>query len=174
MVIATAVADCLERNNVPYAVISHRPATTSRDTAAAAAVPPCQIAKPVILNDSHGYLMVVVPGDCHVEVDKVARQLNRGLHLATEDDFTHLFRDCEPHVVPPLGPCYGIETIVDDRLLQQNEICFVAGDREELIRVNREVFLTLLKGARITRLAICANPGSTVGLSSNNASCDGY
>jgi Ala-tRNA(Pro) deacylase len=96
--------------------------------------------------------MVVVPGDCHVDVDKVGQQLHRRLHLATEADFAHLFRDCEARAIPPLGPCYGIETIVDDRLLQQNEICFVSGDHDELIRVDREVFLTLVTGARITRL----------------------
>lgn len=152
MVIARTVEDCLERNNVSYAVISHRPATTSRDTAAAAAVLPSRIAKPVILKDSRGYVMVVVPGDCHVEVDKAGRQLNRRLHLAAEAEFAHLFGDCEAHAIPPLGPCYGIETVVDDRLLQQNDVCFVSGDHDELICVDREVFLTLVKGAHIARV----------------------
>ncbi len=152
MGIARTVESCLERNNVAYDIISHRPSTTSRETAAAATVLPCQIAKPVILGDSRGYVMVVVPGDRHVEVEKVSHQLNRRLRLAAETDLAHLFRDCEARAIPPLGPSYGIETILDDRLLEQNEICFVSGDHDELIRVNREVFLTLLQGARITRL----------------------
>jgi Ala-tRNA(Pro) deacylase len=148
MPIARTVESCLERHRVPYEIISHPHSTTSGETARVATVSPHQIAKSVILGDEQGYLMAVVPGDCQVDVDELSHRLGRRLRLVNEATFAHLFNDCELGAVPPLGPAYGVETIIDDRLLDEAQICFVAGDHDELVRVEREAFRRLTDGAR--------------------------
>ena len=152
MAVARTVGTCLERHYLPYAVISHTRAMSSRAAARAATVPPHCIAKAVVLGDENGVLMAVIPGDSTVEIEAVSRQVGRRLRLVRDIRLTELFDDCEPGAIPPVGPAYGIETIVDDRLLELKEICFVAGDHGELLCVKREVFLMLLQGARHARI----------------------
>jgi Ala-tRNA(Pro) deacylase len=106
------------------------------------------MAKAVVLADRGGYVMAVVPGSRHVSVKTLCKKLGRELVLVQEDSLIPVFKDCARGAIPPLGPAYGIETIVDDSLVGQPEIYFEAGDHEELIRVNGEQFLSLLRQAR--------------------------
>jgi len=153
MTMAKTVEGCLERHYLPYSVIFHSRALCSRDTAQAAAVPAERIAKAVLLADANGYVMAVVPGDSHVVVDVISRDLQRDLHLVNETRLQSLFADCEAGAIPPLGPAYGIETVVDDRVLDLAEVYFVAGDHAELVRVDRNAFLLLLKDAKHGRIS---------------------
>lgn len=147
MSIARTVESCLERHRIPYEIICHPHSLTSDETARVATVSPHQIAKPVILGDEQGYLMAVVPGDYHVDVDELSHRLGRDFRLVDESTLAHLFNDCELGAVPPLGPAYGVETIVDDRVLEQTQVCFVAGDHDKLVRVEGTAFRLLTAGA---------------------------
>jgi Ala-tRNA(Pro) deacylase len=147
MPISRTIQAYLEQHRVPYEIISHRHAVTSADTAKAAMVSPCEMAKPVILGDARGYLMAVVPGDDHVDIEHVSQRLNRRLRLVAEGTLALLFSDCELGAIPPLGRAYGIETIVDDRVLAQDHVCFMAGDHDALVRVDAESFHRLIQGA---------------------------
>jgi Ala-tRNA(Pro) deacylase len=153
MPMARTVEACLERYYLPYAVISHSRSITARETARAAAVTPNQIAKAVMLADEDGFVMAVVPGDRHADVERISQLLERPLDLVNETRFARVFEDCEPGAIPPIGPAYGIETIVDDRLLNQEEIYFVAGDHDELVCVDRDAFVLLLKDAEHGRIS---------------------
>ena len=146
MPIARTIQAYLEQHRVSYEVISHPHAVTSIETAKAAAVSPCEIAKPVILGDARGYVMAVVPGDDHVDIEQLSRRLHRRLHLVPEGTLGLLFSDCELGAIPPLGRAYGIETIVDDRVLAQNHVCFMAGDHDALVRVDADAFHQLIQG----------------------------
>lgn len=146
MPIAPTVQAYLEQHRVAYEIISHRHAVTSVETAKAAAVSPCQIAKPVVLGDARGYVMAVVPGDEHVDIDHLSQRLRRRLRLVAEGTLGFLFRDCELGAIPPLGRAYGIETIVDDRVLAQDHVCFMAGDHDALVRVDADAFHQLTHG----------------------------
>lgn len=147
MPLARTVLSCLERLRIPYDIISHPHSIPTRATAEAAAVPASQIAKPVILGDEQGYLMVVIPGDRQVDIEALSRRLGRRLQLVHEDTFAHLFTDCELGAVPPLGSAYGVETLVDDRVLAQEHVCFVGGDHDELVRVTGDAFRLLIRDA---------------------------
>lgn len=148
MTIARTVVSSLEQHGVPYDVISHPHSLRSSDTAKAASVPPGEIAKPVILADDQGYVMAVVPGDDHVDLNRVSHLLGRHLRVVNEGTLAHLFTDCELGAIPPLGPAYGLATVVDDRVLATAHVCFVAGDHDELVRVDQASFRLLIDGAR--------------------------
>ena len=74
--------------------------------------------------------------------------MQRNLGLATESELAGLFQDCAPGAIPPIGPAYGIETLVDESLLQMDDVYFEAGDHEELIHLSGKQFRELLAGAR--------------------------
>jgi len=148
MSIAKTVIDCLQRNHVPYCVVSHSRTGSTRETAQAVKVPPERIAKAVVLHDRVGYVMAVVPANRHVKLESLSEKLGRVLSLVAEERLTPVFRDCDVGAIPPIGAEYGLETILDDSLVGQPEIYFEAGDHEELIRVDGEQFLRLMRRAR--------------------------
>jgi len=147
MTIAQTVSGYLQSHQVSFDVITHPYSDSSRKAAETAHVPAEQLAKAVILSDRRGFLMVVVPGNRHVSLDDLWRKLGRRLSLVAETRLAPIFRDCESGAIPPLGPAYGMETIVDDSLAGQPEVYFESGDHRGLIRVGGEAFLALLREA---------------------------
>jgi len=106
------------------------------------------IAKAVIIKDTAGYAMVVVPASNWVEMEHLRKELNRDFHLATEDELAKLFSDCEAGAVPPLGTAYSVETFLDQELTSLANIYFEAGDHEQLIHTTGDDFRSLLGGVR--------------------------
>jgi Ala-tRNA(Pro) deacylase len=64
-----------------------------------------------------------------------------------------VFRDCASGAVPPIGPAYGLETVVEERLLAEPDVYFEGGDHESLVHVRGEAFRELVCGARHGRFA---------------------
>jgi Ala-tRNA(Pro) deacylase len=147
MAIAQTVVGYLHTHHVPYEVINHPYRETSREVAATAHVPAERLAKAVVLADRRGYLMAVLPGDRHVSLEDLWKKLGRRLAIAPETRLRPVFRDCESGAIPPLGPAYGMETVMDDSLVGQPEIYFESGDHRGLIRVSGDEFLALLREA---------------------------
>ena len=147
MTIAASVQHYLGYEGVRYDVITHERTPDSNHSAQAAHVPGDQLAKCVMLKDSEGYLMAVLPASHKVDLGAVRRQLNRKLGLATDRELADLFQDCEPGALPPLGHAYGIETILDESLIGSPDIYFEAGDHVALVHVTGEDFLRLTASA---------------------------
>jgi Ala-tRNA(Pro) deacylase len=146
--IAKTVEGYLQTHGVPYSVVHHPRTMTARETADSARLPAETVAKAVVLSDRHGYLMAVIPADRHLEMRELCRSLRRLLEVAPEQTLAPMFKDCEQGAIPPLGPAYGIETVVDERLTGQEEVCFIAGDHEDVVCVSGEQFERLLANAR--------------------------
>ena len=149
MSIAHTIQIYLAQHQVPFAVVSHRHTVSSLRTANEAHIQPGCLAKAVLLEDdlahSH-FVMAVVPATHRVELDKLAQQAGRQMHLATEEDAAGLFADCETGAIPPLGPAYGVETILDESLMEKPELYFEAGDHEHLVHLETRDLFQLLSG----------------------------
>jgi Ala-tRNA(Pro) deacylase len=147
MTIAASVQSYLNRDGVQYEMITHEHTRDSNHSAHAAHIPGDQLAKCVMLEDSQGYLMAVLPATHKVDLRAVHRLLNRKLGLATDRELVELFKDCEPGAIPPLGQAYGIETILDESLIGSPDIYFEAGDHVSLVRVTGKDFRRLMGNA---------------------------
>jgi Ala-tRNA(Pro) deacylase len=147
MTIATSVQDCLAREGVHYDMIAHERTRDSNHTAQAAHIPGDRLAKCVMLEDDKGYLMAVIPASHKVDLGALHRQLNRALGLATDRELAELFKDCEPGALPPVGLAYGIETILDQSLVDAPDVYFEAGDHQALVHVSGGEFLKLMANA---------------------------
>ncbi len=148
MTVARTIIDFLQIRRAHYAIVPHVHTETSRETADTVRVSADLLAKAVILVDDRGYLMAVVPSNRHVSTTRLSELLGRHFELVAESRIAPVFRDCDPGAIPPLGPAYGMDTIVDDSLVGQPVIYFEAGDHEQVIKVDGEMFLSLLKEAR--------------------------
>jgi Ala-tRNA(Pro) deacylase len=63
--------------------------------------------------------------------------------LADEEETRSLFPDCEEGAEPPFGALYGIRTIVDKALEDDDHIVFQAGTHDKAIRMNMDDYLSL-------------------------------
>lgn len=148
MAIAITLQEYLDKSGIEYDVLPHAHTETSLDTAHKTRIPPEQVAKSVILEDEDGYLMAVIPASNHIELGQLSRQLERRLGLATEDELSNLFDDCDLGAVPPIGEAYNMEVVVDDSLEKCPDVYFEAGDHVDLIHVHGSAFLQLMQNAR--------------------------
>jgi Ala-tRNA(Pro) deacylase len=148
MGIAPTLERYLVENKTDYELVLHPRSGSSHETAETAHVAEDHIAKAVVIGDASGYLIVVVPGANWLKLDTVRRELDRDLHLATEEEIVGLLEDCAPGAVPPIGAAYGIDTLVDESLASLADVYFEAGDHEHLVRMRGEQFLALQAGAR--------------------------
>jgi len=144
MTIAATVEHYLKTRGIAYDVVPHiRPSMKTMRTATVAQIPTYEMAKAVSLKDDRGYVVAVVPADRHVSLRRLRRQLGRQVALATEEEVMGMFGDCDLGALPPIGEAYGIETVLDDGLIEQPEVYFEAGSDQELIRMGREEFMRL-------------------------------
>jgi Ala-tRNA(Pro) deacylase len=148
MTISVTLEEFLNRHDAQYDLIPHPHTGSSMETAEQAHVPGQRLAKAVILKEEGRYLMVVVPSVEHVDMAALRAQFGHGVELATEEELAQLFPDCAVGAIPPAGPAWGMETYLDECLLDEPEVFFEAGDHEELVRIDGESFQQLLKEAR--------------------------
>ncbi len=69
------------------------------------------------------------------------------MSLATEEEISELFPDCETGAVPVIGAAYGIRTAVDDALEGLDDIYFKDGDHRSLVHVSGDRFHRLMEEA---------------------------
>ncbi len=148
MAIALTLQEFLDWEEVNYTVIKHPITLSSISTAEAAHIPPDHLAKTVVLVDDYGFVMVVVPADQHVDLQRLRKIYNRNFILASEQEIEDLFYDCEQGAIPALGEAYGFEMLVDDVLLRENEDIYIeGGDHRALIQLNGQDFKHLMSHA---------------------------
>ena len=122
---------------------------TARQSARECEVPWSCLAKGVLLRDGGGgYLLAVLPASRQLDRAALARLVDRPVELATETETGIVFRDCAPGAVPPIGPAYGLETVIDDRLMAEPEIYFEGGDHASLVHMRGEAFQALVHEVR--------------------------
>ncbi|UTW13001.1 aminoacyl-tRNA deacylase [Marinobacterium rhizophilum] len=148
MTIATTVKDYLDVRGITYDALQHYSTGSSHESAEAAHIDEAHIAKAVILTDSRGPVMVVVPGNAWVSLSRVQKTLGCPVVLAEEAETAGLFSDCVCGAVPPLGPAYGIETLLDEALTSLAFHYVESGDHKTLLRLKGPDFIHLLAGAR--------------------------
>jgi len=148
MTIAATVKSYIEGRGVAYEVIAHPASGSSHETAEAAHVDEAHIAKGVILKDSAGAVMAVVPGNAWVNLSAICRELDREMVVAEEKDAAAYFPDCDPGAIPPLGPAYGMETLMDKALSSLAYVYLESGDHRSLIKIGGDALPNLLGGVR--------------------------
>jgi len=145
MSIATTLREYLENEGIEYDVLAHPLTQSASETAHAAHIPGDLLVKSVVLEDERGYIMAVVPSTRRVEIGKLSKHLNRKLGLATENELSRLFDDCETGAIPPVGQAYGMDVVIDDDCIsERSDVYFEGGDHTDLVHVSGRDFETLM------------------------------
>ena len=82
--------------------------------------------------------MTVVPAPHEISFKKMKKLGYKKVRLASEDDFSNLFPDCDVGAMPPFGNLYGLTFYVDDFFKKENEIVFNSGTHTETVKIKRK------------------------------------
>ncbi len=136
----------LDSNTVKYVSMSHSPAYTAQEIAAAAHISGRIMAKTVMFKADDKMTMAVLPAECKVDLDllKDATGADK-VKLASEMEFKDLFPDCDIGAMPPFGNLYGLDVYAAETLSHNQEIAFNAGTHAEIIKLAYKDFEDLVK-----------------------------
>ena len=131
-------------NGVHYQTLSHPPAYTAQEIAAAQHVPGKQVAKVVMVTANSRPVMLVLPASHHIDFRKLGEALGmKKVRLAHEREFESLFPDCDLGAMPPFGNLYGVRVCADETLAEDTEIVFQAGAHDTTMKIAYSDFVRL-------------------------------
>jgi Ala-tRNA(Pro) deacylase len=146
MSMLAALRRVLAEHDVPFEVLTHSPAYTAQEVAAAQHVPGRDLAKVVVVKAGTRFVMAVLPATQHLDLLKLAGTLpEREARLATEAEFAELFPGCEPGAMPPFGNLFGMRVYVDESLAAEATIVFQAGTHVETVRMAYRDFAEIVR-----------------------------
>ena len=128
----------LRDKGVEFTVVPHQDTYDAQRMAQALHVPGREVAKTVLLraDSDFAHIVAVLPATKSIDLDRVSEALGGSkVELATEIEIAHHCPDCEMGVLPPFGSQYGMKTIVDTSLAEDEEIFFEGNTHHEAIRM---------------------------------------
>ena len=145
------VTEYLDSVSAHYRLSRHRPTFRSQRLAAEEHVHGQNVAKPeLVIADGRTY-MCVRPASCKVDFGALKNVLGANqVELADELAMANIFEDCELGAEPPFGSFYGLPTIMDERLADDEFIIFQSGSHEKAIKMDMAEY------KRIEKPRICA------------------
>ena len=149
--------DCLDENKVTYEVLHHPEAITAQRIAEAEHVKGRHHAKVVMVKSGDQHLMMVLPADHQIDLDKAAKAIGKPVSLGKEQEFKTLFSDCALGAMPPFGNLYGLPTYIERSLAEQDYIVFEAGTHTDAIKMSYRDYEKIVK-PKVDDLAIKLQP----------------
>ncbi len=101
-------------------------------------VPGREVAKAILLRarPKRDYIVAVLPANMVIDLDRAAKMVEaKRLELATEPEIATFCTDCEFGALPPFGSRYGLKTIVDSTLAEDDVILFEGNTHHDAIRM---------------------------------------
>ena len=102
-------------------------------------------------------VMCALPAPYKVDISELKEQLDaREVHLASEQRLAELFPGCQLGAEPPIGRLFGMQTLIDESLLQDDRVTFQAGTHDAAVTMTLADFrrLTQAEIAHFSRQAI--------------------
>jgi len=140
------IVSYLEKQHCSFERVPHQPTYSAQRLAQALHVKGAEVAKTVLLraDDDSKFVVAVLPASKQIDLQAASRLVGGArLHLATEIEIAARCPDCEFGVLPPFGSRYGIRTIVDSSLAEDEEFFFAAKSHSEAIRMTFEDYREL-------------------------------
>ena len=158
MKIPKRLIECLGENKVSYDVLHHPEAVTAQRIAQAEHVKGRHHAKVVMAKSGDQHLMIVLPADHHIDLEKIEKAVGKSVSLDNEKEFKPLFPDCVIGAMPPFGNLYDLPTYVDKSLAEQHYIVFEAGTHTDAIKMRYRDYEKIVK-PKVNDLAIKSRSG---------------
>jgi Ala-tRNA(Pro) deacylase len=128
MAVFERLCELLDRHAVSYSVTRHAPVFTSEEAAAVRGTSLASGAKALVCKADERFFMIVLPADRKLNSKAVrANSGVKSLRFATREEVETL-TGLAPGSIPPFGSLFDLQTWCDERLTEQPQINFNAGD----------------------------------------------
>ncbi len=115
-------------HNVNFKELRHEPVYTSQEAARVRGVALASGAKALVCKAEDRFVMFVMPADRRLANKKIRRLLGiRKLRFAARDEVADL-TGLLPGSIPPFGSLFALPTWCDEKLAEETQINFNAGD----------------------------------------------
>ena len=167
MSVAPTITRYFEQHKVPYKVHDVGHIDSVGGTAKKMGIPPSSLVYAVALNDRFGVILALMASHRVLDHQKLSSLMGRKLVPASSAQILSAFRDCDGVFVPPLGEAYGVRTIMDDELVDNDMIYMLAGDARHIIQLRTKDFICLqgqaciASGFAVEQTAEPAEPANT-------------
>jgi Ala-tRNA(Pro) deacylase len=122
------VESLLKQHGIVFQVLRHEPVYTSEQAARVRGTPLASGAKALICKGDETFVMFVLPADRKLQSQAVRRSRGwRKLRFASREEVMQM-TGLAPGSIPPFGSLFGLPTLCDQRLGQNEVINFNAGD----------------------------------------------
>ncbi len=153
MAVAMTLQRYLDDHDVSYDVITHRKTGCSTMSAQSSHISGNSLAKGVVIKRDGDYLLAVLPATRHVALERLQDIVGGPVSLASEEEASGLFPDCEEGAMPALAAAYGLSAVVDEQLADCDEIYFEGGDHRSLVHIAGDQFGRLMGDAPLGRFS---------------------
>ena len=147
MAISKTIKQYLDSKHIIYTLLEVPRFESPIEAANLANIPPRSLYYPIVMRDSFGLMMAVIPASHKLDYDRLSELLNRKISPAYQTQLSSVFADCQPGQIPPVGIAYGLRTVIDAALSTPEEVYIVAGDHTRLIKMSRKSFMLLQTNA---------------------------
>lgn len=146
--VVNKILDQLKKNDYWYETFEHEPVRTSEEAASVrTGYSLNQGAKAMIVrikksSTDKKLVMLVVPGNTRFDERKVKEIFEaKDIRFATEEEVGNITGGVLPGGVPPFGNLFGLETVVDPKILESEKIIFNAGDKRFSIAIKSKDYV---------------------------------
>ena len=134
----------LDKFTADYQVECHQPSLSVQEVIAGRHISGVQVAKPVVIRADGKHYMCVVPVYCGVDLSIVKEKLGvRYVEFVDDRDTGGLFPCCQVGAESPFGTLYGLPTLMDASLENEEYIAF-QGETYD-----KAVFMTMAEYKRL-------------------------
>ena len=139
------VENLLKQHGIAFQVLRHEPVYTSEEAARVRGTPLASGAKALIVKGEDAFVMIVVPADRKLDSHAVRRARGwRKLRFATREEVLEMTA-LAPGSIPPFGSLFGLHTLCDQRLGDNDVINFNAGDHSISVSMRYEDYVLVEK-----------------------------
>ena len=126
----------LQEAGVPFSQREHAAVRTSEEAAAVRGAPLHSGAKALVLKGGDRFLLAVLPADCALDSRALRTAVgSRRIRFASRDELLDL-TGLTPGAVPPFGSLFGLETVCDPGLADNEQINFNAGSHRHSVQMS--------------------------------------
>lgn len=154
MIIAASVKRFLSQYKLGYQVFSHEKTVTLQDAQKALNITEKMFARAVLLGDTHGYVLAVLPLNYKIDFSLINKRLKRNLRLVSSDKVDRIFHDCEPGSHPIIGEPYGLKMIIDKQMAKVPYVYFEPGTHTSIVRLTQADFRFIHAGATWAHISV--------------------
>ena len=152
MGVALTLQSYLGDHHVAYDVTKHDRTGNSSRTAEVSHIPGERLAKGVVLKSGGTYILAIIPASRRIAMEAIEAATGSPAALATEEEASMLFPDCETGAVPVFGEAYGIPAMIEETLDDSRDIYCEGGDHRSLMHMDGRDFRLLMAGAERARI----------------------